>query len=917
MILIVALTGAAPAANGPPGLVAAYSFDEGSGTTLSDASSNGHNGTISGASWTAGHDGGALSFDGTSSSVDLGALGTFYQSGFTLEAWVKKQSSKKDVAVLGSWNGGGPMLWVDHINGDNQLVMNSGMSNYLDSGQTPAIGQWQYLTATFDGSTARYYIDGTQVASRSVGYPIGSSNVWRIGAYASPATGFFDGLIDDVRVYDRALSAAEVQTDMNLPVGAAGPSLDAPGGATVTNRTKTTLSLQWTASSGASGYRVYRDGSQVDTTSATSDTFSGLSCGTSYQLGVEAFDSAGNTSPRSTLTASTALCDAPTGLVATYSFDDGAGTVLSDSSGNGHNGTISGASWTAGHDGGALSFDGTSSSVDLGALGTFYQSGFTLEAWVKKQSSKKDVAVLGSWNGGGPMLWVDHINGDNQLVMNSGMSNYLDSGQTPAIGQWQYLTATFDGSTARYYIDGTQVASRSVGYPIGSSNVWRIGAYASPATGFFDGLIDDVRVYDRALSAAEVQTDMTLPVAPSGGDTTPPTAPTNLTPTATTSSVSLTWGAAIDNRGVDHYDVYRGTSSGFTPTPANRIGTASGTSFTDSNLAPGTYYYKVAAEDAGGNVGPTSNEASGLVDASPPNAPSALTATGGIGRVDLSWQSSSDDVGIARYDVHRGTSSGFTPTTANRIAQPTGTSYADTGLTAGTYYYKVLAEDVAGNIGPSSNEAQATVTSNAAPPTISISSPSPGAVSGVQAVTASATAGQGVAGVQFKLDGANLGVEDTSSPFTVSWDTRAELNGSHTLTAVVRDTAGTTATAAAVAVTVSNAGVSTAGLQVAYNLDDGPIGTAALDTSGNYRTGTLVNGTWTSAGLYGGAAALNGTSSEVDPPALGTFYKTGFTLEAWAYKLTSKTDVGLVGTLGRSQSGGPMIWVDTRPATTG
>ena len=69
------------------------------------------------------------------------------------------------------------------------------------------------------------------------------------------------------------------------------------------------------------------------------------------------------------------------------------------SSGNGHNGTISGATWTTGHDGGALSFDGTSASVDLGALGTFYQSGFTLEAWVKKQSAKKDVGVVGSWNG--------------------------------------------------------------------------------------------------------------------------------------------------------------------------------------------------------------------------------------------------------------------------------------------------------------------------------------------------------------------------------------------------------------------------------------------------------------------------------------------------------------------------------------
>ena len=62
-----------------------------------------------------------------------------------------------------------------------------------------------------------------QVASRSVGYPIGSSNAWRIGAYGSPAGGFFDGLIDDVRIYNRALSAAEVQTDMNLPVASPSP----------------------------------------------------------------------------------------------------------------------------------------------------------------------------------------------------------------------------------------------------------------------------------------------------------------------------------------------------------------------------------------------------------------------------------------------------------------------------------------------------------------------------------------------------------------------------------------------------------------------------------------------------------------------------------------------------------------------
>ena len=73
------------------------------------------------------------------------------------------------------------------------------------------------------------------------------------------------------------------------------------------------------------------------------------------------------------------LPDRLPGLVAAYAFDDGSGSVLSDASGNGHDGTISGATWTSGHDGGALSFNGSNASVDLGSLGTFYQSGFTLE----------------------------------------------------------------------------------------------------------------------------------------------------------------------------------------------------------------------------------------------------------------------------------------------------------------------------------------------------------------------------------------------------------------------------------------------------------------------------------------------------------------------------------------------------------
>ena len=76
---------------------------------------------------------------------------------------------------------------------------------------------------------------------------------------------------------------------------------------------------------------------------------------------------------------------------------------------------------------------------------------------------------------------------------------------------------------------------------------------------------------------------------------------------------------------------------------------------------------------------------------------------------------SSDNVGVVRYNVHRGSERRLHPRAGNRIAQPTGTSYADSGLATGTYYYKVTAEDAAGNISAASNEATATV-ADATPP---------------------------------------------------------------------------------------------------------------------------------------------------------------------------------------------------------
>lgn len=90
-------------------------------------------------------------------------------------------------------------------------------------------------------------------------------------------------------------------------------------------------------------------------------------------------------------------------------------------------------------------------------------------------------------------------------------------------------------------------------------------------------------------------------------------------------------------------------------------------------------------------------------------------------------------------------------------------------------------------------------------PTVSITSPASGAtVSGTITVQASATDNVGVVGVQFKLDGSNLGSEDTAAPYEMSWNTNLATNGAHTLTAVARDAAGNVNTSATVSITVSN-----------------------------------------------------------------------------------------------------------------
>jgi hypothetical protein len=270
-------------------------------------------------------------------------------------------------------------------------------------------------------------------------------------------------------------------------------------------------------------------------------------------------------------------------------------------------------------------------------------------------------------------------------------------------------------------------------------------------------------------------------------------------------------------------------------------------------------------------------------DTQAPTAPSNFTATGSAGQVALTWSASTDNVGVTRYNVHRGTTAGFTPSAANRIAQPTGTSYTDTGLTNGTYFYRVTAQDAAGNVSQPSVERSAVVPDSTRP-TVAMTAPAAGAsLTGTVAVTADASDNIGVAGVRFQLDGANLGTEDTTAPYTINWDTSTATAGAHSLTAIARDAAGNTATSTAVSVTLT-------GLVGQWGFNE-PSGTAVSDSSGTGNNGTMNAGvTRTTTGRFGAALQFNGTNGLVTVPDSNSLDLTNrMTIEAWVFPTAGGT----------------------------
>lgn len=266
---------------------------------------------------------------------------------------------------------------------------------------------------------------------------------------------------------------------------------------------------------------AYENGSVNNTSLVTSHTIelAGLTQGALYHYKVTSVDGYGNSSSSSDLVFTTS-----SNLKALYSFDEGVGTIVNDSSGSKNDGTINGATWTTGKIGGGLSFDGIDDSVSVPRMN--YKE-VSISAWFYKNANDTTYAdaIFGAykWNlnsqyrqgfdlrfyQGAPDTLTFVLvtkNGDGTTTTRIARKDLGNS-----VGKWYHAVGTYNTMKGeqKLYVNGLLVATQT--HPVGNTIVpltsypdMRVG-YSRVNKGYFSGIIDDVRLYNRALSSQEIQ----------------------------------------------------------------------------------------------------------------------------------------------------------------------------------------------------------------------------------------------------------------------------------------------------------------------------------------------------------------------------------------------------------------------------
>jgi hypothetical protein len=231
--MLIAFSIEARGTNSEEGLLARWKFDEGSSSTAKDSSGNGNDGTIYGAVWTSGKIGHALSFDGLNDWVDI--PDDISPEHITLAAWIYPTGfddapGDQGNPIITKETGRGTPPWSESFAWRLRITPRSHhlqLQVFTDTGGASAVSTtvlqvrtWYHVAGTYDGITAKLYVDGTLEdlnVSSDLGPLVTTSLPTAIGHLEGWSVQWFEGIIDEVRVYNRALSSSEIEALLAIP----------------------------------------------------------------------------------------------------------------------------------------------------------------------------------------------------------------------------------------------------------------------------------------------------------------------------------------------------------------------------------------------------------------------------------------------------------------------------------------------------------------------------------------------------------------------------------------------------------------------------------------------------------------------------------------------------------------------------
>ena len=561
----------------------------------------------------------AMTFAGTDSLVASNSV-MLQSDNTTISFWVKVKSLPAQGEVFLLSNGGWQERWKISLPSHGKPVFTtnstSGIKDMDSDSVALPIGAWRHVVMTHDAAGNKIFINGQLKKSIvATGALNKTSKPFGIGYNAVDGGGNFNGDLDDIQVYNRALTDAEV-------LALYGVQNTAP---TITG----TLVANYPFSNSGLDVTAFANTADVSTAIPTTDRFNKAN--------------------------------------KAYAFNN--------------------------------------SRVKAANSPQLNSANITISFWVKVNALPASGEVFLLSHGGWQERWKISLPSHGKPVFTTNSGGGIkdmdsDSVSLP-IGAWRHVVMTHDALGNKIFINGQLKKTNLTATGALNSTTKPLGIGYDPidSSGFFNGSLDEVQIYNVALTDVEVAAlftaQNTVIVDP---DTQAPSAPLSLTGVVNFTSVALSWLPSTDNVGVIAYNVFRNNVLvASTPTTSSLfVGLAASTKFT----------FGVAAVDAAGNQSAittlqVTTGQSQERDSIAPTIPTNLVAQIGSNSVQLSWTASTDNRGVMGYIIFQD------GVRIDTVLAPTVTKFVSGLLSLTAYTFEVLAFDAAGN---RSAKAERTVT---------------------------------------------------------------------------------------------------------------------------------------------------------------------------------------------------------------